>query len=144
MPVYEIKSTDGKEFKYGFFKYAQSYFLSREHGNGHSCTYLVGGISDVPGTWNNMFAALVKHKCIPPMAKFLELLKTVGPTEEVIGKALPAKEENRWYGGIVISADGVQAIDFIEGNTITVKEPTDTRFDDGDGQSMTDSYLQGY
>lgn len=25
-----------------------------------------------------------------------------------------------------------------------VKEPTDTRFENGDGQSMTDSYLQGY
>lgn len=122
MSMYSIKSTDGKDYMYGFFKYNQSYFLSREYGEGHS-RYLVGGMSGVPGTWNHLFAALVECECIPPMKKFLELLKTVGPTEEVIGKELPANAENRWYGGIVISADGIQAIDFIEGNTITVKGP---------------------
>ena len=136
--MWSIDSTDGKRFLYGFLAHKQCYFLIRDRGgeNGKcASTYVVGGTSGVPGTWNYMFKALVKHKCIPSAAEFSRLLKTVGPTEAVIGKqAYQGKgcnpqdnmwldEMHRWNVGCVcIAHDGVREVESISGNTITVKD----------------------
>ena len=118
MSRFVIASSDGKEFVYGWDVQDQEYFLSRETNAGWRS--YVGALSSMAGTGANLWKAMARHKIIPPMLHARQMRYDLPLT--VIEEA-PVKVESRWYGGIVISADGIQAIDFIEGNTIVVKGP---------------------
>ena len=132
MSRFVIASSDGKEFVYGWDRRLDEYFMTSETTKGFRS--YVGGSSAMAGTGANLWKAMARYKIIPPMRHAREMRYDLPLSESW---ASPANAENGLYG-IVIAADGIQTVDFIDFNAI------DTRFENGDGQSMTDSYLQGY
>lgn len=118
MSRFVITSATGREFVYGWDRRLDEYFMTSETTTGFRS--YVGGESAMAGTGANLWKAMLRHQIVPPMRHAREMRYDLPLSES---EELPVKAESRWYGGIVISADGIQAIDFIEGNTIVVKGP---------------------
>ena len=119
MSRFVITSATGREFVYGWDRRLDEYFMTSETAKGFRS--YVGGSSAMAGTGANLWKAMIRHQIIPPMRHAREMRYDIPLSES---GELPVKVESGLYG-IVISADGIQTVDFIDFNAIVVKGPSE-------------------